>query len=106
MLPTVAKLSRVESRRLQACEKIIRSGLKSFLEVGKALVEIAESRLYRATHSSFRDYCRDKWGMSREHAYRFVRASEAVASLPAECGQLVTVESQARELALIKPSRR
>ena len=42
-----------ESRRLVELEKTIEHGLKTFLEVGAALAEIRDKKLYRVEHSTF-----------------------------------------------------
>ncbi len=49
-------------------EAVIGRGLDTFVEVGLALGAIHERRLYRATHSTFEDYCRERWGMDRTYA--------------------------------------
>ena len=42
-----AELSAVETGRLAALEQTIERGLQTFVEVGTALLEIRDSRLYR-----------------------------------------------------------
>jgi hypothetical protein len=49
-------LSVTESAKLENLEEVIDGGLKSFIEVGRALMEIREGRLYRATHMQFESY--------------------------------------------------
>ena len=51
-------LSEVEEQALKKYEEIISKGLNTFLEVGHALAEIRDRRLYRATHDTFEPYCR------------------------------------------------
>ena len=99
-------LTPAQADRLAQLEPIIEHGMTSFVEVGNALLEIRDRRLYRQTHSSFEDYCRDKWQMSARHAYRLCTSAEVIKSLPEKCDQLVTTESQVRELAKIEPERR
>jgi hypothetical protein len=99
-------LSPAESARLAELEPIIESGLKNVFEVGKALREIRDERLYRQTHSTFAEYVEDRWKMSVRQAYRLIEATETVNGLPAQCAQLVTNESQARELTKIEPENR
>src|SRR6476660_8234750 len=57
-------LSSTESEILNACEAIIQKGIQTFVEVGNALLEIRESRLYRGQYSTFEEYCRTRWAMS------------------------------------------
>jgi phage N-6-adenine-methyltransferase len=47
--------------RLAECEAVIERGLATFVEVGNALLEIRDDRLYRETHRTFEDYCRERW---------------------------------------------
>jgi DNA N-6-adenine-methyltransferase (Dam) len=90
-------LTASESGDLGRLETTIEHGLETFVEVGEALREIRDRRLYRAQHPTFEDYCRQRWGMSRVHAHRHIKAAEVVALLPV--GNRPTSERQARELA-------
>ena len=90
-----------ETQRLAELEKTIGRGQKTFVEVGLALAEIRDLRLYKREYSSFEEYCRKKWGWTRQHAYRLIEAAPV-----AKCHQLVTNESVARELARVEPTRR
>jgi hypothetical protein len=63
-----------------------------------------DSRLYRADHGTFEDYCREKWGWQRAHAYRLIESASVVAAPP--IGDKIKTESQARELARVEPARR
>jgi hypothetical protein len=67
-----------ESRRLMELERRIQRGLDTFMEVGEALLEIRESRLYRIEHGTFEEYCRTKWGMSKSRATQLVTAAAVV----------------------------
>jgi hypothetical protein len=95
-----------ESKRLIELESVIQTRLDTFMDVGNALAEIRDSKLYRIEHKTFEDYCREKWGMKRGYANYLVRAAEVVKSLPAEMVTIVTTESQARELASVEPGHR
>ena len=63
------------------------------------MLAIRDQRLYRETHGTFEDYCRERWGMSRFYAHRLIEASEVAALLP--MGN-ITNELQARALAPLK----
>jgi hypothetical protein len=104
--PAKRLLTSAESARLAELEPIIERGMASFVEVGNALLEISDRRLYRETHSTFEEYCRNTWSMSARHAYRLCESAEIIKSLPEKCDQLVTTESQVRELAKVKPEQR
>lgn len=91
----------VESRRLIELERIIEQGKLTFIEVGNALAEIKESRLYRCDYSTFEDYCKSRWNFTRQHAYRLIECAPI-----AECNPQVTSINQARALALVPKERR
>ncbi|MBA2412267.1 MAG: hypothetical protein H0V63_05510 [Burkholderiaceae bacterium] len=95
-------VARTENARLTTLEGVIERGLATFVEVGQALLEIRESRLYRETHGTFEDYCRERWAMRREQADRLIRAAD-VASLVNPIG-LIPNEAVARELAPLRDS--
>jgi hypothetical protein len=70
-----------EQARLAELEHVIESGLGT---IGKALAEIQRDRLYRATHSGFEQYVRERWNHSVSWAYRLIaterkREQEAIA---------------------------
>ena len=95
-----------EREDLARLETIVDHGVSSFFKVGNALLEISDRRLYRETHATFAEYCATKWQMSARHAYRLCESAEIIKSLPEQCDQLVTTESQARELAKADPDDR
>lgn len=69
--------------RLAVCEAVIAEKLGAFLEVGNALVEISDQRLYRETHCTFDEYVKEKWAMTAKHAYRLCTAAEVVREIAA-----------------------
>jgi hypothetical protein len=75
-------LSRAERAELAESEGIIERGFNTFLDVGTALLRIKDRRLYRETHSTFEAYCRERFEMTRVHAYRQISAAEVCALLP------------------------
>lgn len=91
-------LTTVEASDLEQLETRIERGIKTFVDVGMALAEIRERKLYRATHATFEDYCRERWGMARSTAYQFMDAAEVVENVR-NCGQILPLnEAQARPL--------
>lgn len=89
-------LTPAEKRHLQSLERKIDRGLQTFREVGEALMEVRDSRLYRETHASFESYCGDRWQLSRDRAYQLIGAVEVVHALGDP--ESITNEAQAREL--------
>lgn len=99
-------ISLEESQRLIALEKVIERGKKTFVEVGMALAEIRESRLYKSEFSTFEDYCRGKWGWNRNRAYSLIEAASVANALPENVSHGIQNERQARELSKVEPARR
>lgn len=97
-------LTAQEQGRLQTLEGVIEEGLKTFVEVGNALLEIRDSRLYRQEFGAFEDYCRDRWGMSRPRAYQLIGAAEVVGSLSTMVDKPIS-ERQARPLTKLEPEQ-
>lgn len=98
-----AQLDVTEQARLQELESIVDHGLQTFYEVGKALDEIREQKLYRETHKSFEIYCRDKWGIARQTAHRFISAAQVIENLTPIGVKIPTKENQVRPLAGLSP---
>lgn len=82
-------------------EAVIERGLETFVEVGQALMAIRDGRLYKATHSSFDAYCRERWGWTSRQADRTIGAAEIVDQLR-PIGLTLESESQARALAPLR----
>lgn len=102
-LMTVSILDDLEVSRLTQCEAVIERGLKTFVDVGTALLEIRDSRLYRSEYDTFEDYCRERWGMSRPRAYQLIDAAEVSTNLSTIVDKLPATESQARPLTSLTP---
>lgn len=93
--PTISRLKHLES--------VIERGQQTFIEVGLALAEIRDSKLYRQDFATFEDYCKERWGWSASRSRRLITSAEAVAAMQSvPIGTPVTNEGQARELAKIK----
>lgn len=65
-----------ESTRLAELEIVIERGLTTFVEVGNALMEIRDSRLYRSEFGTFESYVLDRWGWQRQTAYGYIDAAK------------------------------
>jgi hypothetical protein len=90
-----------ESARLVELERKIETGMTTFVEVGNALMEIRDSRLYRVEYKTFEAYCRDKWGMSKVRATQLIGAAKVSANLVTVVTKTPTTESQARPLTVL-----
>lgn len=89
-------------RKLFECEAIIERGLDTFIDVGEALLEIRDNRLYRESYSTFEVYCKERWGFTRRRASQLIVAAEVVANVN-HGSQIPTTERQARPLAQLGP---
>jgi hypothetical protein len=92
--------------RLGELEKVIEDGLVTFVEVGRALTQIRDERLYKPKYSRFEDYCRERWNWSRVQAHRTIDAAEVVGSLLPMGNKLPASERQARPLAVLAKTER
>ena len=95
-----------DDQRLAELEKTIARGKKTFVEVGLALAEIRDLRLYRREHGSFSEYCREKWGWNKSYAYYMIEGAVVVQELPQKVSTKVDTETAARELAKAEPEAR
>ena len=66
---------------LPELERVIERGQQTFIEVGRALLEIRDRRLYRETHATFEAYCRERWGWGRSNAYELMDAARVAGVL-------------------------
>ena len=100
-------LATTEVQRLEVLESVIDAGMQTFVHVGNALLEIRDSRLYRAQFGTFEDYCRERWGFTDRRARMLMSAAETVANI--QTGTIVpflpATESQARPLTALDPAQ-
>lgn len=99
-------LNSPESDRLLELESSIERGKKTFIEVGLALCEIRDRRLYRSEHATFEDYCRMKWNFTRQYVNQIISGAAAVKSLPPGLETIVSNQGQARALARVPSEQR
>lgn len=99
-------LSPEELTTFARCEGVIERGLATFVDVGTALLEIRDDRLYRAEFGTWEDYCRKRWGFSDRRASQFIEAASVVPKILGSGLPAPTVESQARELARVPEGER
>ena len=100
-------LSVTEREELARYEGTIYEGLSTFFEVGKALIEIRNRKLYRADYRTFEHYCRERWNISRPRAYQLIDAADVVDDLSTHGRQILPAnEHQARALKAAPPDQR
>ncbi|BDI20466.1 hypothetical protein ANSO36C_62680 (plasmid) [Nostoc cf. commune SO-36] len=90
---------------------------RAFFEAGKALTELRDRRLYRSTHKTFEEYCRDRFGHSRQKSNYLIAAADVYENLTTICCQnsgiedlttngsqiLPTSEGQVRPMTKLEP---
>ena len=92
-------LTKKEQAALTDCEARIQRGWTTFVEVGTALAQIRDQRLYRQSHSSFDDYCANHWQYGRAYAGRLIGTAELARQLlPIGNTMQPTHEAQLRPL--------
>jgi hypothetical protein len=92
-------LSSAQHEEKSKLESIIRTGVKNFKEVGEALAQIWEKKLYADEYGTFEQYCNEKWGIHRRTAYKMMTAATVAANV-CPVGHIDN-ESVARELAVL-----
>lgn len=100
----VTKLTAADRKALVKHEETIRNGLTSFIEVGHALMEIQDSRLYREDFNSFDEYFETQWGLAKQTAYQKIAAAAVVDSIQKvrNHGHVPLIETHALELVKAK----
>ena len=98
------RLTVPERADLKRLESVIDKGKQTFIEVGSALKQIRDDKLYRESWTTFEGYCEDRFEFGRSYAHRLIEASETVEKvkmLPIGNKIEIKTETQARELAKV-----
>lgn len=74
----VKRLSAQEELRLEQLEKVIVENFQTFVQVGQALAEIRERKLYRVKELTFEKYCKELFDIAKSRAYELISAAEVV----------------------------
>lgn len=96
-------LSADEAQILAHYEEVIARGIKTFVEVGRALMTIRDRKLYRANYATFEAYCRERWDLSRPYAYQLIDAAVVVENLSGITDIVPVNEAQAQPLTRLPP---
>lgn len=91
--------------RKRECEAVIERGIKTFVDVGTALLEIRDNRYYREEYETFEEYCRVKWGWERRHAYRLIDSAKVFENVSRGTQIAPATERQARPLTSLEPEQ-
>ena len=96
----------INTARLDELEAVIQKNIGAFYEVGRALMEIRDSGLYRDVmgHATFEEYCKVRWDIARRTAYQFIGSVQVIDNVR-NCAQTPVNESQTRPLARLEPDQ-
>jgi hypothetical protein len=97
------ELTEEEIKRLYECEIIIKTGMQTFIEVGKALTEIRDKKLFRKDFKTFDEYCKTKWKFDKTYASRLINSQPVIQNLLTMGNTLPESERQTRELLKLSP---
>lgn len=102
-----AALTTSEQADFDRLENVVREGLQTFRQVGEALVEIHDRKLYKAVCSTFEAYLQVRWQMSRRTARQHMEAAEVMGLLSAggAMAPLPENERQVRPLTSLPPEQ-
>ena len=89
---------------LEELETVIETGKLAYIAVGNALREIRNRKLYKTTHKTFEQYCRDRWGFSRSTGYDYIKAAIVGETLQND-GKEVPNFTDAVDIAENKPKK-
>ncbi|MHC5722909.1 MAG: hypothetical protein ACYTXY_01910 [Nostoc sp.] len=77
---------------------------RAFFEAGKALAELRDRKLYRSTHKTFEEYCKQRFGYTRIAASYKIAAATVMDNLLTNGLQILpNNERQVRPLASLEP---
>lgn len=87
-------------------ERLERTVERAFYQAGSALQELRDRRLYQDGYDSFEDYCRGRFGHSRQKANYLIMGAAIYRTLSAaNCPLLPSSEYQVRPLAVLAPQQ-
>ena len=113
----IAAVAAVKPEELTLDEQRLREHLErqvelAFYQAGVALQSLRDKRLYRSSHRTFEEYCRDRFGHSRQKSNYLIAAAGVFENLTTICCQnelnddlqiLPTNEGQVRPLTKLEP---
>lgn len=101
-MATTTVAPKARKKRLAQLEKVIEKHLVGFVEVGKALLEIRDDKLYRESHPTFEAWCHERFQIGRRRAYELIAATNVREGLVRHGAQILPAnERQARALSTL-----
>lgn len=94
---------------LKNLESVINRNLKSFYEVGRALMTIRDRELYKlkngGIYNTFEAYCKETWSFTSSRARQIILATERIENIKSVTTVTHITESQTRPLARLEPEQ-
>lgn len=94
---------------LKNLESVINRNLKSFYEVGRALMTIRDRELYKlkngGIYNTFEAYCKETWSFTSSRARQIILATERIENIKSVTTVTHITERQTRPLARLEPEQ-
>src|SRR5262245_18258337 len=79
----MSEIDKSRNERLRACEKALAEHMEEVIKGGLAVKEIRDDKMYQEDgFKTFEDYCKGKWGITKQRSYQLMDASELRLKLP------------------------
>ncbi|GAB6191120.1 hypothetical protein [Desulfocastanea catecholica] len=75
------ELSVQEEKRLEQLENLVVENFKTFVQVGQALAEIKERKLYRMKALTFEKYCKELFDIAKSRVRELINATDVIENL-------------------------
>ena len=98
--------SQQEIKREAELRDVVDRGQTTFVDVGLAVAEIRDSKLYLLQYDTFEEYCEKNWGWTRQRLYQIMDAGQIHEALPQNVKQCLTSEKSVRALKPVPPKQR
>ncbi|MEQ2005159.1 MAG: hypothetical protein ABMA26_00055 [Limisphaerales bacterium] len=93
-----------QEQRLIQLETIVENGFTTLWEMGKAMLEIRDTKLYVKRYKTFERYCEQRWAKHRSRCYQLMDAAEVQQNLSMSTQVDISelTEKHCRELVKLK----
>ncbi len=81
IVPEVVQLQELSDEQQKERLRLERQVERAFYLAGSALAQLRQQKLYRSTHSTFEDYCQDRFSFTRRHVNYLISAVAVVDNL-------------------------
>lgn len=101
MTKALFKLDDSQAVRKAELEKIIGDGIQTFREVGEALSEVRNGKLYADEFETFEEYLKEKWQIGRSQGFRLIDAASVARNVSpvGDISKIIPSERVARVIA-------